>query len=135
MLNLPRKLAALFDPVQIFAFSPFRLRIAACCLEDSIGFGFVYYIGARSASRFRIAARLLHTLTLKPCLTASAPEVCTGRWLDFAGFGVSPNYIFSTVLAHPPENIKYTRSTPKIKSAQKIKITNCFTLEQRRRQI
>ena len=92
------------DPDGTCITSRFRLSIAACDLEDGIGFRSIYLTGLY---RFTLShcGSCTPLPTLKPHLTAPAPRLSTGCSLRFAGFDLSPNYITCTELARPLANI------------------------------
>ena len=89
------------DPDGISPTLRLRVVLAACDLEDGIGFRSLYLT---RLYRFTVSHCGSRTPlpTLKPHLAAPAPRLSTGCSLRFAGSGLSPDCITCTELAHPP---------------------------------
>ena len=100
MQLLLHALATLLDPDGTCITSQLRSSIAACDQRNGIGFRFILLTGLY---RFTLShcGSCAPLPTLKPRLAASAPRLSTGCSLRFARFGLSPNYIICTELAHP----------------------------------
>ena len=100
MQLLLHALATLLDPDGTCITSQLRSSIAACDQRNGIGFRFILLTGLY---RFTLShcGSCAPLPTLKPHLTAPAPRLSTGCSLRFAGFGLSPNCITCTELAHP----------------------------------
>ena len=79
-------------------------RITACDHRESIGFRSLLLTGLYRFTLSHCGSRT-PLPTLKPHLTAPAPRLCTGCLLGFTGFGIPPNCIICTELAHPYANI------------------------------
>ena len=92
------------DPDGTCPASRYRLYIAACGVEEHIGFRSLLLTGLNHFTLSHCGSRTPMP-TLKPNLTASAPRLSTGCSLNFAGQGISPCYITRTELAHPPFRI------------------------------
>ena len=109
MLNIPCELAKFSDPDGIYSLSLNDTINIACCMEEYISFHI--YVLITRLNHFTLSHFGSNTFlsTLKPNLTTSAPRLDTGSLLEIARFGVSPNYILSTELAHP--SIKKRRIT------------------------
>lgn len=92
------------DPDGISPTLRLRVVLAACDLEDGIGFRSLYLT---RLYRFTVSHCGSRTPlpTLKPHLAASAPRLSTGCSLRFAGSGLSPDCITCTELAHPQTDI------------------------------
>ena len=88
------------DPDGTCITSRLRLSIAACDQGDGIGFRSISLTGLNRFTLAHCGSRA-PLPTLKPHLTAPAPRLSTGCSLRFAGFGLSPNDIICTELAHP----------------------------------
>ena len=88
-----------WTPTKPAVFSPIDHRIAACDLRESIGFRSILLTGLYRFTLSHCGSRT-PLPTLKPHLAASAPRLCTDCLLGFIGFGLSPNYIICTELAH-----------------------------------
>ena len=96
LVRSPRSLT----PTEPTAFSLIDCRITACDPEDGIGFRSIYLTELYCFTLSHCGSRT-PLPTLKPCLAALAPRLCTGCLLGFTGFGLSPNCIICTELAHP----------------------------------
>ena len=87
------------DPDGISPTLRLRVVLAACDLEDGIGFRSLYLT---RLYRFTVSHCGSRTPlpTLKPHLAAPAPRLSTGCSLRFAGSGLSPDYITCTELGY-----------------------------------
>ena len=86
-------------PTEPTAFLHIDCRITACDHRESIGFRSLLLTGLYRFTLSHCGSRT-PLPTLKPHLTAPASRLCTGCLLGFTGFGISPNCIICTELAH-----------------------------------
>ena len=89
LVRSPRSLT----PTEPTAFSLIDCRITACDPEDGIGFRSIYLTGLYCFTLSHCGSRT-PLPTLKPCLAALAPRLCTGCLLGFTGFGISPKLYY-----------------------------------------
>jgi len=99
-LNIPCLLAMLSDPGEISTTLPLSV-ISFCLLSE--GRHRLSLLGLTRLYHFTLSHYGSQTFLppLKPCVTALAPRLDTGCWLDFTRLGVSPSYILNAELAHP----------------------------------